>query len=1037
MRTFPILTAVLSLAVSLVTALPAMTVEVSAKEEYDYYPMACSLYEVDKVVSSGGNAGFEMTACTGDYSEAKRQMYALGDAGVIRSSASYSPSRIIDMSAGVVYTYPQRSGSNTVTIYQYYDLSGSMPAYNKTTAVTWHRELQYLGLYSVPDSDGNAQVLVDAAGFEGYVNLKNVDLIPMAVIENGWGMYLGGNSTYDGEQPFLTYAHQQYYKVEQNGNYVDLVLHYFSGWGNPSNGGKVQEWTSAVGPAADWMKVGDVYYSYDNTTFYTDRTCQNQAGVYYPYYEFVFLRSKTGISESTFNQFLSSVGKDSSSKLWNTGSIWLSAQDKYGVNALEIFAMACLESGYGMSAYAQERNNLFGWNAVDSDPDQASYFSSVEQAINEHMSINLRGYLDINDARYFGSHLGNKGSGFNVKYATDNYWGVKIASIAYAIDKCDNDWNGKLTDFNSVSLGIAKNDAHVDILKSVNGSVLYNTEYGSRYQKNHTLAILAERDGWYEVQSTNVLDTSGNVVTHLSSMGGLDYNFDTMVGWIRKDQVTLINTTPIQITGRTATGDAVQTLDALSWNEDGTLHLEGRSYVPGILTDSENTVTETLTIQSDAFASVSEIPLTVSADSDVLKWSTDVDVSSLAQGTYFFSFARSYSAVSEYSSTYWLPLIQSLPDPHTANGNSYAFSSASLSGTDGLALTVQKVSCGVNASYDEAAGSCVCADGYENYTEGTGCTIKPTEDVSENVMRGVESASLKDQVLTISGMAFLKGMDASDSNQVSLIFRNMETDEETVFDAKMSDLPSPVSLGDSYTYSHVLYEVSADLSGLAAGTYEIQVKVTNGEESGTVPLYCTKDDIDQSENRTDGSIVSFYAEPMYNYRLEVSIGTSGIDKSVISKPIRSASVFGTNSLTIEDGKLSIDAYGLLRGTSITADDHPSYTILIEDENGTVTSYSMNTKACPVDLGKMLQSDYTADEACFDGSIDLASLSEGTYTLYLDLKTDSARDIYELYSLRDMDPVTDTYQGRTYTIAKGKIHDRFELTIAADEGNANG
>ena len=98
---------------------------------------------------------------------------------------------------------------------------------------------------------------------------------------------------------------------------------------------------------------------------------------------------------------------------------------------------------------------------------------------------------------------------------------------------------------------------------------------------------------------------------------------------------------------------------------------------------------------------------------------------------------------------------------------------------------------------------------------------------------------------------------------------------------------------------------------------------------------------------------------------------------------------------------------------------------------------MNTKACPVDLGKMLQSDYTADEACFDGSIDLASLSEGTYTLYLDLKTDSARDIYELYSLRDMDPVTDTYQGRTYTIAKGKIHDRFELTIAADEGNANG
>ena len=163
--------------------------------------------------------------------------------------------------------------------------------------------------------------------------------------------------------------------MERNGNYTDLVLHYFYEYGRDGN---ATEYTAAVGPAAEWMSIGDVYYSYDNYTFYRDRYCTDQAGIYYSYYQFVFLRSRTNISASTFNTFLASRGYNSSSKLWNTGNIWLKAQETYGVNAAEIFALACLESGYGTSDYAMKRNNLFGWNAVDSDPDQASFFSSVE-----------------------------------------------------------------------------------------------------------------------------------------------------------------------------------------------------------------------------------------------------------------------------------------------------------------------------------------------------------------------------------------------------------------------------------------------------------------------------------------------------------------------------------------------------------------------------------------------------------------------------------------------------------------------------------
>ena len=40
------------------------------------------------------------------------------------------------------------------------------------------------------------------------------------------------------------------------------------------------------------------------------------------------------------------------------------------------------------------------------------------------------GYLDpVTDGRYFGANLGDKGSGINVKYASDPYWGEKAAAV--------------------------------------------------------------------------------------------------------------------------------------------------------------------------------------------------------------------------------------------------------------------------------------------------------------------------------------------------------------------------------------------------------------------------------------------------------------------------------------------------------------------------------------------------------------------------------------------------------------------------------
>ena len=1056
---------------SLFTIIPT---QVQAKLVTDLYPMSCNAFEVDSVgANSGGSITFTMTKCTSDWNEAKQAMYALGDAGVIRHSSSWSPTKIINMSSGIAISYPKRDNSNTLTINQYYDFySGSEPYDNKTMAITYQREMQFNGLYSW-NGDGSGLVLVTVSGFTGYAQLRDVDLVPMVVLSHGWGMYLGGSDSEKYPQdPYGLWPKQQYYRVERNGNYTDLVLHYFYEYGRDGN---ATEYTAAVGPAAEWMSIGDVYYSYDNYTFYRDRYCTDQAGIYYSYYQFLFLRSRTNISASTFNTFLASRGYNSSSKLWNTGDIWLKAQETYGVNAAEIFALACLESGYGTSDYAMKRNNLFGWNAVDSDPDQASFFSSVEDSINQMMGINIRSFIDIHDWRYFGSQLGNKGSGLNVKYATDNLWGVKIASIAYALDKCNNNNDGTLTDFNTVSLGIVNNDTRTYILKSPGGDRLYFTWYGPTYQMNHTLSILAEVNGWYKVQSTNPLDGSGNVISFSNgaNQNYYSYNFDTMVGWIRKDEVTLINSAPISNAGMEATGDPVRTLDALSWNENGTLHLSGKNYVPGVWVTGDNTVSQTLHLVNFAFTDVQQQNLTLSSSTDAIGWSTDLDVSSLTNGSYFFRIDGSYSLTTDYSSSWYVPSVDSAPASVMRNGHSYSFTAASVNGSTVLVLSVSDVDCGANAKYDADSNACVCFENYSDWTAGSGCNYTPSSPAEEDVtlMKSVESIGFSgddDTKLSVSGYAFLSGMDAVDGTKISATV-SLEPlaggDDIAVTTATMSGNDEPVPLGDGHTYQWINYAADLDLSSLTAdelGTYSLKITVTNGDTSRSGYLYLNLNTAKQTEfeggtvdlgDETQGSLY-LSSNPVYLGRLELDFARGSIDRSVISKKVRNSSRSGGTLSIDENGVLSIpDGYGLLAETSMTAANKPAFAIdFLNADTGEVVSGTdlgkVSPKACDVDLGTLLGSSYSATDACYAAELDLAGkdtdgkyvLSEGTYVLYLDVSSTedgtTYRDVYEMYNVMPVRPVKVTVGDRTYTLRKGSVHNRYELTIASnDEASA--
>lgn len=79
----------------------------------------------------------------------------------------------------------------------------------------------------------------------------------------------------------------------------------------------------------------------------------------------------------------------------------------------------------GTSKFARERNNLVGWNAVNSNPNKASYFDSKEECILYVAEKLKANYLSENGC-YFN---GYSAKAIDVRYCTDKEHANKIIQI--------------------------------------------------------------------------------------------------------------------------------------------------------------------------------------------------------------------------------------------------------------------------------------------------------------------------------------------------------------------------------------------------------------------------------------------------------------------------------------------------------------------------------------------------------------------------------------------------------------------------------
>ncbi|ELC8442150.1 glucosaminidase domain-containing protein [Clostridium perfringens] len=370
--------------------------------------------------------------------------------------------------------------------------------------------------------------------------------------------------------------------IKYEGNAAEVVVNGYRGWisrdaidivplnqaENPSNYvnryGELSHFISdnlmsseeyyryPLGKAPSYLKEWEKYYNYDGKYFYTsldllisdlqNNTHENAVNAndpYYNYYYYLPMRSKTSFTADQINTYISNNAAYNS-KLRNTGKYFIEAQDKYGVNALTMLGIAINESAWGTSYYARNKNNLFGIGAVDSNPDDAFYFESVEQCINEFAKYQMsRGYADPYNWSYNGAALGNKGFGANIQYASDPFWGEKAASNFYKVDyHISGNGLAGLTEYDKYQLGLYIGNSKVT---DKSGNLLYNigSMESSKVGKIGTAVI---------INDLNKTDINNNLSYNIQpdrttpiSTGKISGDYDWKSGYTPISNVKLIN----------------------------------------------------------------------------------------------------------------------------------------------------------------------------------------------------------------------------------------------------------------------------------------------------------------------------------------------------------------------------------------------------------------------------------------------------------------------------------------------------------------
>lgn len=537
-------------------------------------------------------------ACTDTFETAKTEMNTLKVGYpdlIITHVSSKSAEKIIASTRAIATSFPQRLNDGTANaaimyIYKNQNLTGD------STYMNAYRDMAYYDTVTYDVTTGSGAVQVQISGFIGFAHLNQMDIIPMIYVEKDWLISLGGNSFTGTLNVYQIRPRMNEYRISTSSTYnVREIYHETFSFSNAASLG-----VYIYGQAPDWLPNG-TYYSWDSIHFFYDKAMTQPVlngatpGKYYNYYQYLPLRSSSNITSKQLDDYLIALGytkkatiygEANASSMYGEGKAFVDGQLKFGVNALLVYAMGLHESGRGTSRLSIEKNNIFGWGAVDSNPNDAYLFESVSTSVAEHMGRNLRGYMSVDNFRFFGSVLGNKNNGFNAKYASDPYWGNKISGWAYRIDR----FNG-FPEYNYYAIGLMPESGDLAVKKTADAnSATMFTIPSKRVQRSVLINSLTEtaNGNWVSIMSTQPVTLADAVVMYNSSLGEVTpYEWFKGIGYLPANDIQMIYTgngtskIPMVYDAAEFAKDSIVKIENLVLNE-GKLTFNGYGIKPGV-----------------------------------------------------------------------------------------------------------------------------------------------------------------------------------------------------------------------------------------------------------------------------------------------------------------------------------------------------------------------------------------------------------------------------------------------------------------------
>ena len=301
----------------------------------------------------------------------------------------------------------------------YYFKSGGYMAKNETVdGYQFGSDGKWLGEKATNENAAYYQVVPVTA------NVYNADGEKLSYISQGSVVWLDKDRKSDDKRLAITISGLSGYMKTEDLQALDAskdFIPYYESDGHRFYHYVAQNASIPVAAHLSDMEVDKKYYSADGLHF-DGFNLENP-------FLFKDLTEATNYSAEDLDKVFSLLNINNS-LLENKGATFKEAEEHYHINALYLLAHSALESDWGRSKIAKDKNNFFGITAYDTTPYlSAKTFDDVDKGILGASKWIKENYIDR--GRTF---LGNKASGMNVEYASDPYWGEKIASIMMNIN---------------------------------------------------------------------------------------------------------------------------------------------------------------------------------------------------------------------------------------------------------------------------------------------------------------------------------------------------------------------------------------------------------------------------------------------------------------------------------------------------------------------------------------------------------------------------------------------------------------------------